>query len=357
MHAPAPLAHGQPATIAPWGVPFVGLPGVTARPADEDQLANLIRPFFSASHLERRSQGEFRNITSGLKLGDVGLLALRSSAVIASGDNTYGVNLALHFGHTAFVTVEGREYRVNEQPFLLPLCHHTYWSDEAQLLKLCIEPEQLVAVGMTMAASHSDAFRYRMEAALQRPQLIDLEQGRSRQLVANLRRTLWFADQVLRSGDGLSPMLALDDLLTRLVVQLLLPELDGDDSGSGVECLLPAPSLHGDAASDGRMLELLDWILANLQHPIRLTDLEARSGLARRTLQKWFKKRFGLGPMQWLRQQRLRQARQLIESSAGTFRLGAVAQACGYVNPASFSRDFHELFGERPSDCMRRARS
>jgi AraC family transcriptional activator of mtrCDE len=60
--------------------------------------------------------------------------------------------------------------------------------------------------------------------------------------------------------------------------------------------------------------------------------------------------------MQWLRQQRLAKARALLEQPASSSGLTQVAQACGYLSQASFSRDFLARYGERPSQVLRRFR-
>lgn len=49
--------------------------------------------------------------------------------------------------------------------------------------------------------------------------------------------------------------------------------------------------------------------------------------------------------MQWLRRQRLDLARQRLLSGKPGLTVTQVAQACGYINLASFSRDFRERFG------------
>ena len=100
----------------------------------------------------------------------------------------------------------------------------------------------------------------------------------------------------------------------------------------------------------------MDWLLAHLQEPISLSDIEQRSSYSRRSLQYAFKERFGCGPMQWLRQQRLAKARALLEQAAGHGGLRDVAMACGYLSQASFSRDFLARYGERPSRVQRRFR-
>jgi transcriptional regulator GlxA family with amidase domain len=102
--------------------------------------------------------------------------------------------------------------------------------------------------------------------------------------------------------------------------------------------------------------QLVDWLLAHLDQPISLSELEQRSSYSRRALQYAFKQRFGCGPMQWLRQQRMAKARALLEQPGSSGGLAHVAQACGYICQGSFSRDFVARYGEPPSQVRRRFR-
>ena len=77
--------------------------------------------------------------------------------------------------------------------------------------------------------------------------------------------------------------------------------------------------------------------------------------LFRSSLQYAFKQRFGCGPMQWLRRQRLARARAMLMQASQPMAMKQVAQACGYLSQASFSRDFQERYGERPSRLLRRS--
>lgn len=78
---------------------------------------------------------------------------------------------------------------------------------------------------------------------------------------------------------------------------------------------------------------LCDWLRANLHSTTTLTDMERFSGLAARTLQVLFLKRFELSPMAWLREQRLEAARTMLEHSHGmdaTAAVELVATSCGF---------------------------
>ncbi len=327
---------------------------MTALSPDPESLAMLLRPFLAAETLEGRSEGgSFQNTTSGLRLGAVDLLAIRNSGLVCRGETTHAVNLVLAVDHPGYWTVDGAEHRVLEQPFLLPHCSYIYRAEEVQGLLLSLDPKEVVRVAAAMAGDSNDTLRGHLEARLQCPHAINLEQGRSRHHLQVLQQALWLVDQAARSDQGIPPQLALDDLITRMVVLLLCPELDEGATATALQPLLgTTPDASGNRAQR-TLNNLVDWVLADLQRPISLTELETRSGYARRTLQKLFQQRFGMGPMQWVRRQRLLQARQMIETSGGKLKLGAIAQACGYHNPASFSRDFHEVFGLRASELTR----
>lgn len=155
---------------------------------------------------------------------------------------------------------------------------------------------------------------------------------------------LGFAERSAAIAGAVNPILRLDDLIRRLIVMLLVPDLyaAGDEVAPAEE-----PFVHA---------ALVEWVLAHLHEPIGLSDLEQRSHYSRRSQQFAFKQRFGCGPKQWLRRQRLAKARALLQSPAQRGSIFEVAQACGYLPHSSFSRDFLSRYGERPSALWRRSR-
>lgn len=170
----------------------------------------------------------------------------------------------------------------------------------------------------------------------------DLRRERLHEL---LYQTMAYVEQCLAIGGRIDPMLRLDDLLGRLIVMLLLPDL-----------LEPATSAPLTSEPFPHQ-ELLNWLLAHLHDPISLSDMEKRSHFSRRSLQYAFKQHFGCGPIQWLRQQRLTKAKAMLGDPLCQLSLREVSQSCGYLSQASFSRDFFARYGERPSDALRRFRA
>lgn len=157
----------------------------------------------------------------------------------------------------------------------------------------------------------------------------------------SVMQSLRLVDGLLASGQPLPRALCLDDLIQRQLVLMLCPEF--------AEEALPG---H-EPGSEQRFSALLEWLQAHRHEPITLTAMEQRSGYSRRSLQKMFQKRFQCGPMQWLRRSRLELALEQLTWPQPGDTVTTIAHRCGYINLASFSRDFHAAHGRRPSDLLR----
>ena len=71
-----------------------------------------------------------------------------------------------------------------------------------------------------------------------------------------------------------------------------------------------------------------------------------RLGISTRHLQRLFKARLQCTPGDWLREQRLQRARQMLTDACSVKR---VAYALGFNQASQFSRDFKARFGYSPS--------
>ncbi len=105
--------------------------------------------------------------------------------------------------------------------------------------------------------------------------------------------------------------------------------------------LLPA-AMPGEAPGLYRARELLE---SSLLEDIGIADLAAEAGISRFHLARSFRKRYGLSPSEYRRQQRLRVARRLIIAGAG---LAEAAVAAGFVDQAHFTRQFKASYGVSP---------
>jgi len=177
---------------------------------------------------------------------------------------------------------------------------------------------------------------------LESPKLVHYHQSQQAALFPSLYRALALLNSTVVASGSLPASLRLDDLLLRLVGQLLGP--------------LPNEPPLRPCAGGGPFEVLIDWIEANCHRPLSLSDLESQSHYSRRSLQYAFRQRFGCGPMQYIRRQRLALAKQrLLNPRPGTT-VTSVAQECGYLSVANFRRDYQQRFGEPPSGALRSLR-
>ncbi len=97
------------------------------------------------------------------------------------------------------------------------------------------------------------------------------------------------------------------------------------------------------------------YMLAHLDQPLTLQDLCAAAGAKRRTLQTAFLEVCGISPMTYLKIQRLHGARaQLQAANPKTATVMALATHWGFWHMGHFSNDYKQMFGESPSQTLRR---
>lgn len=99
-----------------------------------------------------------------------------------------------------------------------------------------------------------------------------------------------------------------------------------------------------------------DYVLSNPALPFSRAELAQVAGVSIRTLTRLFVQRYGMGPMAWVRQNRLHRARQQLLSGDPDRGVTDIALESGYFNPSTFTRRYREEFGELPSETRRKHR-
>jgi AraC-like DNA-binding protein len=171
-----------------------------------------------------------------------------------------------------------------------------------------------------------------LEQLLQ-PALLSKDSCQRAFFIESMYTLLHFIEDLGFLDDVLLASLGLDELLLRWLVNLLMPKID--------ENAAVPEKAH-------KLEKLMDWIKDNCLEPITLSDLEERSGYSGRSLQRVFQKRFGCGPMQWLRTQRIHAARCRLEVAPFGTQVKDIAMECGYTSMSAFSRDYKQVFGTTP---------
>lgn len=119
----------------------------------------------------------------------------------------------------------------------------------------------------------------------------------------------------------------------------------------------PSAKRRRPVADRVRVLAAVEEFLAAAGgEPVYVSDLCERTGLSERTLRYVFEEQFGAGPIRVLRSRRLCEVRRALKGSAPGTRVRDVAGRFGFWHIGQFGSDYRKLFGERPSETLRRGR-
>lgn len=140
---------------------------------------------------------------------------------------------------------------------------------------------------------------------------------------------------IVRSDHGVK---VANDVARRLVVS---PHRAGGQA-QYIETPVPEPS------TDGRIAAGMAWALENLDSPISLDDLAARSALSRRSYLRQFAKATGTTPIKWLIEQRIQASLPLLESSE--LSIEQIATRVGFESPVTYRHHFIRQLRTTPSD-------
>jgi AraC family transcriptional regulator len=107
--------------------------------------------------------------------------------------------------------------------------------------------------------------------------------------------------------------------------------------------------------SKARLAQVTDYIEANLDEPLTLTELAAVSGLSPSHFARRFKAATGLPPHQYLIATRVKRAKRLL--SAPSQAIADIAYACGFTHQEHMTRIFRRETGMTPAKYRRAALS
>jgi AraC family ethanolamine operon transcriptional activator len=100
-----------------------------------------------------------------------------------------------------------------------------------------------------------------------------------------------------------------------------------------------------------------EYLDANPERSPAIATLCGVAGVSERTLEYAFREQLGTTPVRFLKIRRLnRIRRELLDPDASARSVAEVAWRAGIYDPGRFAGDYRELFGELPSETLRRAR-
>lgn len=128
-------------------------------------------------------------------------------------------------------------------------------------------------------------------------------------------------------------------------MMVLSPHRDG---GQAQYIDQPVPASPQDAA----LSRLLDFMRADLQQDHSLDALAERVAMSRRSFTRRFHQATGMTVGEWLGAERLRRAKDLLESTA--LSIEQVAERSGYKTAVSFRQRFNQAFRTSPREWRKR---
>lgn len=250
------------------------------------------------------------------------------------------VAVVIPFGDCACVIRSGRqEYRwaSPHHAFFIPAGHHIEAESTAgAFLRLDIESSPLVSA----AAGLAGVGPRRRTLAIEEPRIVSMK-ARGTDWLPVIRSICANVDALNCDPRRLAAA-GVDDSVLRVVALMLQPEAFLED---------------GQNRSLARGVDLdplLERMMACLTGRITMSDLEAWSDRSARSIQLAFQKRFGMSPLQWVRDRRLDLVRDRLLTAAPDATVKDIALACGISRMATLIPDYTRRFGELPSETLRK---
>lgn len=142
----------------------------------------------------------------------------------------------------------------------------------------------------------------------------------------------------------IKPFVSEEEVLARIGIHLQLARRLGEAS-AGAAQQSPGPS--------GLVAAATALLLEKLASPPSMEALTRHLGTNEKRLTEAFQEVYQLTVFAWLREQRLKLARQLLVQTDTP--IADIAAHCGYGSPANFATAFKERFECSPRDCRRQA--
>jgi AraC-like DNA-binding protein len=282
-----------------------------------------------------KQRGPFFSKAATVKIKDLTLTASSGTPLFFRLDDSKATTLTIPFAGLIRSTVDGTQHLL--QPgqngiFLGGKAMHGE-SDTRSALMLKLTPERLLQTAMVMLGRDQGV-----------AELLNLQQSRPVSLTAGnfsfdlvFRKYCEIVDQFQEKTDALE-LLNLDDAIYRTTVMVMMPDLffGIDESKNN--------SRHAQIIN-----RLCEFLRANIDRPVGLTDMERHTNLSTRTLSRIFQKEMGCSPMAWVHEQRLSLIHQALKKAKPHETVTSISSDLGVTRLGAFSASYFQRFGELPS--------
>ena len=307
------------------------------RASSAGEFREALLTLYGASRVDVEKSPDFRAWANSIAVGDIALSYAACNSAIAlhfpemdympqqigmrgrSATTLSGVKVNVDRGH-ACTTSLGRPMRVDCDP-----------GHERLTLRI-----KTTALERKLAA----VLGTRPKAALEFEPSLDLAKPAARQMNHLLRYFIGLFDMESTKP----PQVVLRELEQALIVSFLA----ANEHPYSRKLADRPPGL---APRQVRLAE--EFIEAHWREAITIERLVEATGVSARVLFRSFRQHRGCTPMEFAKQVRLNQARRMLAEPEAS--VTAVAFACGFFSTGHFARAYREVFGELPSETVRRS--
>lgn len=178
---------------------------------------------------------------------------------------------------------------------------------------------------------------------------------------AELEQIFTTAGRLSVKPEALSAAHKLIEQLLSGQAQFLKPELQYDLISAMLSNLMGqpdetssvAPSYHHRKAVVTRVK---DYLAAHPTDAVTISQLCDIAFVSRRTLQYSFESILGINPVKFIKMTRLNHIRRELKSPSSDKPISLIAANWGFFHPGQFGKDYKQLFGESPSQTVKRHR-
>lgn len=305
--------------------------------SDPEKFQERIAPLAGQIRVRPARGVNFDIAVRAARLGNISLFTVKSPTIIVDispPHDYFCLNIPLG---KPFSVIESRQRYgfSNHAHLLMPEQHmHLEAANDCRVLAVKLNSERVIDCANNLNQCHGS-----FESAIHdiRPDSLTPSNPLIRGIAG-----LW--SDIQRGDASLASEISLAEREDALFTQFIL----------AMQCAEALCSRHSQQADTATMARAEEYLRSRLIHPVSRAELAAASGVSIRTLSRGFTRRWGTGPMGFLKRMRLEATyRDLLGGEPDTTSVTEIASRYGFTHFGKFAGEYRRAFHELPSETLR----